>query len=137
MKNKISRRNVIYAIIWGAGLFFSTYMSAICDGEFSAAFKDVVKCILVPAYIVLALFLWDEAENIDLTPNTPPSQMKNQLRYNFITLGVVVILIGLAGMAENIVWQMVLLILGWIGITLIKFWSLHFTKLQIEINKVP
>ena len=74
MKNKISRRNVIYAIIWGAGLFFSTYMSAICDGEFSAAFKDVVKCILVPAYIVLALFLGDEAENIDLTTNTPPSQ---------------------------------------------------------------
>lgn len=135
MKDKVVR-SIVYAIIWGGGLFCSTYFSAICNGDFEGAFENVIECILVPAYVVLALFLWDEAESIERT-NIPVSQLKKQIKLNFVTLGVVVILIGLAGMTENIVCQMVLLILGWIGITLIKFWSLYFTKLQIEINKVP
>jgi hypothetical protein len=135
MKAKVVR-SIVYAIIWGGGLFCSTYFSAICNCDFEGAFEDIIECVLVPAYVVLALFLWDEAESIERT-NIPASQLKKQIKLNFITLGCVVILVGCTGMAQTLLWKMVLLVAGWLGITCIKFLSLHFSKLQIEINKVP
>lgn len=124
-----------YALIWGTGLFFSTFFSVTSDFSFLKLFQgDLVQTIIGPSCVVLALFLWEEAEGVE-RKNLPLHLMKKQLKYNFIVLGIILILFACIGLTTGYI-QLGCLILGWICITAIKFISKHYSDLQIEINKL-
>ena len=126
-----------YVLMWGTGLFCTTFFAAIADRDFMEIFKDnnILKSVIAPSIVVLALFLWDEAAGVERT-NLPLRYMKKQLKWNFIILGIALILIAITGLTNGKV-QMISLILSWIGISAIKFISKYFSDLQIEINSVP
>ena len=130
-------KSVVYALLWGIFLFCSTYISMVLNWSFSELFapdKDVMKYVMMPAFVVLALFLWDEAEGVEYA-NLSKSRLKKQLKWNLIAFGVIIVLSGIVGITKDGI-RLLFLILVWICISFIKFMSMYFSELPIEINKV-
>ena len=126
---------VAYVLMWGTGLFCTTFFSDIANWNLQNIFtKDIVEVVIAPSIVVLALFLWDEAAGVEKS-SLPPTYMKKQLKWNFIFIGLTLIMFAITGLTEG-VGQLISLILSWIGISAIKFISKYYSDLQIEINKI-
>lgn len=136
MKNgKLVGTTVTYVLIWGIGLFCTTFFSAVAKWDLMQIFEDdIVGGVLAPSIVVFALFLWEEAAGIE-NANLPPRYMKELLKWNFIIIGITLIMLAITGLTDGIL-QLAFLIIGWMGITAIKFISKYYSDLQIEINKI-
>lgn len=124
-----------HVLVWGVGLFCTTFFTAVSNKSLLSIFGgDIIKDVIAPSCIVLALFLWEEADEVEGN-NLPLHEMKKQLKLNFIILGIVLILFAFVGMSTGEV-QVRYLISVWVGISAIKFISKYYSKVQIEIKRV-
>lgn len=134
---KINMRKILYVIIWSIGLFVSTFFSCFANWDFSELFTSgtsVVQCAMMPIIVVLALYLWEEAEGLE-TNNIPMSKMKKQMYWTLVALAVSIICIGMIGMTSQ--WyQILFLVLSWLSISSIKLISVIFSNSAIIIKKL-
>lgn len=126
-------RLFIYVFVWSIGLFLSTFYSDIVNCIFGVS-ENVVQNFMMPIIIVVALYLWDEMENIENSTITK-SKLKQQFRLSLLFLGFTILLLGIIGLVpESFRWWAVTLC--WVMVSVIKYISMYYSNSKIDIKKV-
>lgn len=134
MKDFIKRNTtILFVTLWSLTLFVSTYLGMFRKEFWDYMDKDDVFLLTLPITLVLVLYLWEEAYNVGEHSVVPLHDLKKQFKSTFVALGLAVLCMSFIGIAHG-PWKLCPLGLGWIMISRVKYITLKYNNLPIEIN---
>jgi len=129
MKDFINKyKTLLFVICWSLTLFISTYLGMFRSEFWANMDKDDVFLLTLPITLVLVLYLWEEAINIDGHSVVPLQDLKKQFKYTFFVLALAILCISFIGVCHGL-WKTCPLVLGWVMISFVKYITVKYNKL--------